>query len=387
MTPGPVPLPQEVLENLALPMEHHRTPEFVALFGRVLERLKQVYLTSEPVFIHTATGSGGMESSLVNCLSPGDKVIAINSGKFGERWADMAETFGAKVTRINVAWGKTVQVADVEAALKKDPDTKAVLCQACETSTGVLHPIRELAQVIAKTPAVFMVDAITALGALPIPMDEWGIDVMIGGSQKAFMLPTGLAFVSLSKKAWALTATAKCPRFYFDLRRERKANENQESYFSTSVAHIRALDLVLDIFLKRGLHAVYERIQTLSKATIMGARELGLESYPEVPSPSLTALKLPEGVDGQKVRATLETTHQVVVMGGQDQLKGKILRIGHMGAISDEDMLVTFRALAKTLNEFTSVSGPGFVSDEKLASSLALISKILKEAPAVVMET
>ena len=365
---------------MALPMEHHRTPEFVTLFGRVLERMKQVYLTSQPVFIHTSTGSGAMESALVNCLSPGDRVIAVVSGKFGERWADMANTFGAKVERLNVTWGQAVRVQDVEDLLKKFPDTKIVMTQACETSTGVLHPVRELAQAVAKTPAIFMVDAITALGALPIPMDEWGIDVMIGGSQKAFMLPTGISFICLSKKAWALTETSKCPKYYFDLRKEKKANEAGESFFSTAVTHIRALDLVLDLFLKQGLHKVYERIQTLSKATILGAREIGLEIFPAIPSPSLSAIKIPDGIDGQKVRSEMETASHVVVMGGQDQLKGKIVRIGHMGAISDQDLLATFDALAKSLNHIK----PGTIAAEKLARAKEIMTATLTAAPAVV---
>jgi aspartate aminotransferase-like enzyme len=382
MTPGPVPLPPEVLENLARPMEHHRTPEFIATWNRVLNNLKTVFMTEQPVFIHTSTGTGGMESALVNCLSPGDHVISVVSGKFGERWADMAETFGARVTRLNVPWGQAVKVSDVERALAAEPHTVAVLSQACETSTGVLHPVRELARAVAKTKAVFMVDAITALGALPIPMDEWQIDVMVGGSQKAFMLPTGIAFISFSQKAWALTEKAKCPRYYFDIRKEKAANDNGESYFSSAVMHVRALDLVLDIFLKAGMHRVYERIQALSKATLVSARELGLSSFPEVPSPSLSALRLPDGIDGQKVRAAMEKDDAVVVMGGQDQLKGKILRIGHMGAIRDEDVLVTIDALAKAIN----IAKPGAIAPEAIAVAKMAASEVLKAAPAVVLK-
>lgn len=379
MTPGPVPLPSEVLQNLALPMEHHRTPEFLALFGRVLERMKSVYLTKEPVFILTSTGSGGMEAALVNTLSPGDKVLAVVSGKFGERWADMAETFGAKVTRLEVPWGQAVRLEDIQSALEKEPETAAVLSQACETSTGVLHPVREIAKAVGRTKAVFLCDAITALGALPIPMDEWGIDVLVGGSQKAFMLPTGISFVSFSQKAWKLAETSKMPKFYFDLRKEKKANANGESYFSTAVMHIRALDLVLDVFLKAGMNRVYERIQTLSKATIIGAREMGLRIFPEVPSPSLTAIRTPDGIDGQNIRSEMETAHKVVVMGGQDQLKGKIIRVGHMGAISDDDLLRTLEALAKSLNTLK----PDTVKPEKLAAALAQARTVLKEAPAL----
>ncbi len=383
MTPGPVPLPPEVLDVLALPMEHHRTPQFMALFARVLENLKKVFVTDEPAFIHTSTGSGGMESAIVNCLSPGDHVIAIVTGKFGERWADMSEAFGCKVTRLTVRWGKAVKVSDVEALLKKFPETVAVLTQSCETSTGVLHPVRELAQLTRTLKTVLMVDAITALGALPLPMDEWGIDVMIGGSQKAFMLPTGLSFISFSKKAWALTATSKIPKFYFDIREERKANENGESFFSTAVTHIRALDLVLTIFLQRGLHKVHERIQVLSKATIIAARDLQLEILSEVPSPSVTAIAMPEGVDSAAVRSHMEKHANVIVMGGQDQLKGKIIRIGNMGAISDENLLTTMKALVAAINE----QKPGFASDETLKSVLDSMSVILRETPAVLSDS
>lgn len=382
MTPGPVPLPPEVLDVLALPMEHHRTPQFMALFSRVLTNLRQVFVSKEAAFIHTSTGSGGLESAIVNCLSPGDHVLAIVSGKFGERWADMAETFGCRVTRLTVEWGQVVRVSDVKDALKKDPDIVAVLTQACETSTGVLHPIRELAQATRETKAVLMVDAITALGALPMPMDEWGIDVMIGGSQKAFMLPTGLSFISFSAKAWALTATSKIPKFYFDIREERRANENGESYFSTAVTHLRALDRVLEIFLERGLHKVHERIQALSKATIVAARELGLSVLSEVPSPSVTALTMPDGVDSAKVRSHMETAANVIVMGGQDRLKGKIIRIGHMGAISDDDLIVTLRALVQAIH----AQKPGFVSDEALAKALDGALEILREMPAVLSD-
>lgn len=382
MTPGPVPLPPEVLDVLARPMEHHRTPEFVTLFGRVLGNLKKIFMTDEPVFIHTSTGSGGMESALVNCLSPGDKVIAIVSGKFGERWAEMAETFGAQVIRIDVPWGKAVRVEDVQAALQKHSDAVAVLCQASETSTTVLHPIREIARLTASHQALFMVDAITALGALPIPMDDWGIDVMVGGSQKAFMLPTGLSFISFSKKAWARVETAKCPRYYFDIRKERAANEAGESGFSSAVTHIRALDLVLEIFLRQGLHRVHERIQALSEATLAAAHEMGLEIFAEVPSPSVTAIQMPTGIDGQKVRADMEKNSLVVVMGGQDQLKGKIIRIGNMGAIRDEDLTLTMEALATSLNRVK----PGLISEEQIAKARSRIHEILRAHPAVVLK-
>jgi aspartate aminotransferase-like enzyme len=382
MTPGPVPLPEEVLEVLARPMEHHRTPEFVALFGRVLQNLKKVFMTNEPCFIQTSTGSGGMESALVNTLSPGDHVLSIVSGKFGERWAEMAEAFGLRVTRLEVEWGRAVRVNDVEEALKKNPDIKAVMTQACETSTGVLHPVRELARATRDSKAILIVDAITALGALPLPMDEWGVDVIIGGSQKAFMLPTGLSFIAFSKKAWSLVEKSTMPKFYFDIREEKKANDNGESLFSSAVTHVRALDLVLDIFLKRGMHKVHERIDALSRASIEAAREMGLKVFSEIASPSVTALAMPEGIDGQKVRADIEKSSHVIVMGGQDRLKGKIIRIGNMGAIRDDDLIATLEALAASLNR----AKPGTVADDRLQAGLARAREILKATPAVVLK-
>jgi len=381
MTPGPVPLPPEVLEILAKPMEHHRTPEFVALWNRVLANLKKVFMTDQPVFVHTSTGSGGMESALVNCLSPGDHIIVIVSGKFGERWAEMAEAFGVKVISIEVTWGKAVTVNELAATLKQFPQAAAVLCQACETSTGVLHPIKDLAHLISQYPALFMVDAITALGALPIPMDQWKIDVLIAGSQKAFMLPTGLSFISFSQKAWLKTATARCPKYYFDIRREKAANDNGESFFSTAVSHVRALNLVLDIFLKQGLDKVQGRIQALSRATLAAASELGLSTFSETPSPSITALKIPDGIDGQKVRAEMEKHDHVIVMGGQDQLKGKIVRIGHMGAISDSDLLRTIHSLAQSINRLK----PATISETQMKKAETIATAILKEVPAVVL--
>ncbi len=382
MTPGPVQLPQEVLNNMALPMEHHRTPEFIALWNRTLANLKRIFNTEQNVFIHTSTGSGGMESALVNTLSPGDHVIAVTSGKFGERWADMAETFGARVTRVEVPWGKAARVAAIEDALRTHPDTVAVLCQACETSTGVLHPIREIARAVSKSKAILLVDGITALGALPMPMDEWGIDVLVAGSQKAFMLPAGLSFISFSKKAWTRVEQAKCPRYYFDIRKEKAANDNGESYFSSAVTHVRALELVLNIFLSQGLERVYGRIQTLSRATLLAAGEMGIEVFPESPSPSLSALVIPEGIDGQKVRAEMEKNDAVIVMGGQDQLKGKIIRIGHMGAIRDEDLLLTLKSFAATLNRLK----PGTVSEERIIAALNKAAEVLRESPMVAMK-
>lgn len=363
LAPGPVNLHPEVRKTLSLPMIHHRTPQFDQILARALKGLKLVFQTQNPVFIHTSTGSGGMESLLVNTLSPGDKVLAIDSGKFGERWAEMAKAFGADVSVLKIPWGQAVNPTDVENFLKNYPQTRAVLCQACETSTGVAHPIEQLGVVIAKYPeTLFLVDGITAVGAYPVPMDKWNIDGLVAGSQKAFMLPTGLSFVSFSKKAWEFVEKAKMPRFYFDVRPEKAANERGETLFSSSVPMIRALDFVLEEVRIKGLTNLYQTIERRASLTRKFAPELSLELFASSPSNSVTALKVPEHLDGQKIRQHLETKFNITIMGGQDQAKGKIIRIGHMGFIEDAHMSQLFESLGRTLMHFD----PKLISESEI---------------------
>lgn len=353
LAPGPVSLHPEVQRALALPMIHHRTPEFDKILARVLVGLKSIFQTSQNVYMHSSTGTGGMESLLVNVLSPGDTVLAVVSGKFGERWAQMAEVFGAKVITHSVPWGEAVKVSDVKLLLEKHPETRVVLCQACETSTAVTHPIRELAALISPRPqTLFLVDAITALGAFPLPMDEWKIDGLVAGSQKALMLPTGLSFVSFSKKAEGFFDQATCPRFYFDIRREKKANASGETFFSSSVSLVRALDVVLTLIEKQGLEKLFGANHRRAEATRIFAQKLGFKLYAQAPSDSVTALTVPTGLDGQKIRLHLEEKYNITIMGGQDQAKGKIIRIGHMGYIQDHEMLRLIQCLGDTLQYF-----------------------------------
>jgi aspartate aminotransferase-like enzyme len=352
MTPGPVPLSPAVRETLSLPMIHHRTPEFDAILKSVMTKLKKTFLTKQPVFMHAATGSGAMESAIVNTLSPGDEVLTIVTGKFGERWNKICEAYGIKYHALNVPWGEAVKVAEVERLLQTLPNVKAVLCQASETSTATMNPVRELADVVRRRAhTIFIVDAITALGAMPLAMDDWGLDVVVSGSQKAFMLPTGLAFIALSEKAWGFYKLAKCPKFYFDLGLERKANEKGETHFSSVVAHIRALDVVLDSLVDTALHNTIRRCEKLAEVTRKAGELYGFKVFSQVPSPAVTALAVPEGIDGAKLRDHLEKEYLVTVMGGQDQLKGKIIRIGHMGYITDDDMYATFEALGLALRD------------------------------------
>ncbi len=378
LAPGPVNLHPEVRKALSLPMIHHRTPEFDKILSRVLKGMREIFQTQQDVYLMTATGSGGMEALLVNILSPGDKVIAIVSGKFGERWAEMAQVYGAQVITLNVPWGEAVSSQTVTELLQKHPDTRAVLCQACETSTAVAHPIKELGAIIKNYPeTLFLVDGITALGAYELPMDAWGIDGVVAGSQKAFMLPTGMAFISFSEKAWKFIPQAKTPRFYFDMRKEKKANSSGETFYSSNVAIIRALDVVLGLISQVGLSKHFAVIRRRANFVRLFAQRLGFTLYAKNPSDSVTALTVPSNMDGQKMRLYLEENFNVTIMGGQDQAKGKIIRVGHMGYIEDSELLQLLSSLGQTLQAFDAQ----FISAEKISSVMSEAKTWLEQNP------
>lgn len=348
LTPGPVPVPHAVLKLFSEPVLHHRTPEFESIFTRALSGLKKVFQTEQSVCILTGTGSAAMEAAVVNTLSPGDEVLCVVSGKFGERWADMCEAFGCHTHRLEIPWGHTLPLDLFEQALRQHSRVKAVLTQVCETSTATLHPVREMAALTRKhaPEALFQADAITAMGCLALPMDEWGLDVMVAGSQKAFMLPTGLSFIGLSARAWKAAETSQIKKYYFNLRSEKAANAKNQTYFSTPTPLIRGLDRVLSEMNQKGISQIQARSERLSEVTRETAAELGFATFSQSPSPSVTALRMPEGIPGEAFRDWLETERGLCVMGGQDQLKGQVLRIGHMGDISNDDMRAFFEALA-----------------------------------------
>lgn len=352
MAPGPVKISQEVRKALSLPMLHHRTPTFARELENCLELLKSFFQTQQPVLMIPSTGSGGMEAAIVNVFSPGDSVAVVVSGKFGQRWADIARTFGLSVHIIDVPWGHAVTPAQVENFLNTHPDIKGVLTQACETSTATWHPIKELAATVGRHKNVLLlVDGITAVGCAPMLFDQWGIDVLVAGSQKALALPTGLSFVVLSDKAWKANTQAKCPRYYFNLLNEKQANEKGQTFFSSAVSHIRALNVFLNQVEGSGLTSLIRRTGNLAQCTRKAAEELGLKIFSQSPSPSVTAICVPESVDGALLRSHMESQYKVTVMGGQDHLKGKIIRIGHMGDISNLDQLATIEALALSLKD------------------------------------
>lgn len=332
--------------------------------------LKRVYETDQPVLIQTSTGSGVMESAVVNTLSPDDEVLCVVAGKFGERWAEICKAYGIRVHEFQVEWGKSLPLDEFENQLKKRPQVKAVFTQACETSTGTAFPMQEMAKLTrSHTEALFIVDAITAMACMDLPMDQWGLDVVVAGSQKAFMLPTGLGFIGLSKKAQEASQKSRSPKFYWDWTSELKVYP-KTTHFSSPNSLIVALAEVLKIFEKAGLQTVKQRCKALSQATRAGVEALGLKVFSESPSASLTAFSLPDGVEGEKLRQWLEDERNITVMGGQERLKNRILRVGHMGAITNEDLMSFFKALADGLKrdlppDFEKVLNPPLSSSKE----------------------
>lgn len=345
LAPGPVNLHPKVREILSQPMIHHRTREFDRIFSEVRENIQFIFASSNPVYFLTATGSGGMEAALVNTLSPGEEVLVVEAGKFGQRWTQMAQAFGLKVKVISVPWGEAADPNQIKREIT--PQTKALFIQACETSTGVSHPIEAIGGML-KTEfpdLLFIVDGITAVGAYPILMDDWGIDVLIAGSQKAFMLPTGMSFLAFSKKAEGHWQSAKMPRYYFDIREEHKANLKGETWFSSNVNILRALDWVLKKIKEMGLKSHFDFLFFRAQLMQEFLRLANLKSFTKFPSPSLSIILLPESLHHQPLVDIFEKNWNITLMGGQDALKGKVLRVGHMGHITPEAWLYLMEAL------------------------------------------
>ncbi len=345
-SPGPTPVPERVLLAMAQPLVHHRDPAYEEIFAEVREGLKYIFQTEQDVLVLASSGTGAMEAAIVNTLSPGDGVLVIRGGKFGERWGEICEAYGLRVVPLDVTWGEAVDPILVERTLEADPSLRAVLVQACETSTGVLHPVKELADLVRdREGTILVVDAISALGAVDLPMDRWGIDVMVTGSQKALMLPPGLGFIALSEKAWGFVERSTLPKYYFDLKKERASQRKNQSQFTPAISLVVGLREALRMIREEGLEGVFRRHELLAKATREAAKALGLELLAEVPSPTLTAIRVPQGVDGVKLKRALEDEFGLVVAGGQAHLKGKIIRIAHMGYFQPVDVLQVVAAL------------------------------------------
>ena len=352
LSPGPTPIPNEVALAMAETMIHHRTPQFAKIFLEVREGLKQLFGTKNDVLVLASSGTGAMEAAVANLFSAGDKVLVVNGGKFGERWLDISKAFGLKPIDLKVEWGKAVKAEAVERSLKSDPDIQAVLIQASETSTTVWHPVGEIARLTRNGPFL-LVDGVTAVGVAPVPLDEWGIDVLLTGSQKAMMLPPGLGLIALSDRAWARTEKAKLPRHYFDLRLERKNQQKGSAAFTPAVSLIFGLRASLQLMRQEGLERVYARHDRLARATRAAATAMGLKLLaPESPSPAATGIYMPEGVNADKLLDYLRDRMGITFAEGQDQLRGRIIRIAHVGYMGAFDVLVAIGALEMALRKF-----------------------------------
>ncbi len=353
LAPGPTPIPPEILTAMSMPIIHHRSTDFIPIMQSARKGLKKLYQTKNDVLILCSTGTGGMVGSVNNFFSPGDKVLVINGGKFGERWTKICREYGLKVREIEVDWGYAVKPEAVAKALRSNKGIKGVFVQATETSTGVNHDIKALGEIVKKKAnTLFVVDAISALVAHDIKTDAWGIDVMVGGSQKGLMLPPGLAFVSVSDKAWKFADKARSPKFYFDFKKERASQAKNQTTFTSAVTLIIGLNESLRLLQKEGLRKVFKRHKHLAEAARQAVKALGLELFPkESPSNSLTAIVAPKGLDGQEIYKNLKDKFGITAAGGQDQARGKVFRIAHLGYSGMFDIITAVSGIEMVLAE------------------------------------
>lgn len=353
LTPGPTPLPESVVSVFARPIIHHRTPVFQTLFEDVKAGLKYLFQTKQDVIMLAATGTGAMDAAVSNLFRKGDKVITINCGKFGERWTKISKAYGLTPVEMKFEAGEAPEAKQVEDMVRANPDAKAILFQASETSTGVRLPTQEICQIAKKSNMLTVCDAITACGVFDLPMDEWGIDVLITGSQKALMIPPGLAFIALSDKAWAQSESSDLPRFYFDLAKERKALGKNQTAWTPAISLIQGLQESLRMIKEEGLHNVFKRHDLLARATRNAVQALGLEMLSKkAPSLAVTAVKVPSTIkEGKQIPKMMRDKYGVTIAGGQDELEGKIFRLSHFGYCDKFDIVTGISCLELVLND------------------------------------
>ncbi|RFT16075.1 MAG: Serine--glyoxylate aminotransferase [Candidatus Saccharicenans subterraneus] len=372
LSPGPTPVPESVLSVAAEPIIHHRTPEFSKIFMEVTEGLKYVFGTKEDVYILAASGTGAMETAVINTLSPGDKVITINGGKFGERWGNICRAFGLDTKEIVLPWGEDFSPEQLAEEIKKNPGVKAVFTTLSETSTGAIFDIKGFGEVVAATEAILVVDGISGLGATACYMDDWKIDVLVTGSQKSFMIPPGLAYLAFSPKAWKLVETSKLPKFYFDIKKYRKNLEKQTTPWTPAVSLIIQQKKALDIIRNMGLDNLLRHHQILGEATRAAVKAIGLELLAKKPGNILTAVKTPAGVDGNKLVKTMQSKYMAYISNAQEPHKGEFFRIAHLGYMGGFDIITALSALEMTLLDL------GY-DKFQAGASVAAAQKILRE--------
>jgi serine---pyruvate transaminase len=351
MAPGPTPVPSEVLLAMAQPMIHHRTPEYEALSVEVRAGLKRLFQTTQDVLPFASSGTGAMEAAVVNTLSPGDTAVVLRAGTFGERWEQICGAYGVNVIPLSAPFGETVPPAAFAEALSRQPEARVVLMQHSESSTGVLHDVRGIAAVTRQTAALLVVDAVSSLGIADLRMDEWGVDMVVAGSQKGLMLPPGLSFCAVSERAWSQVAASRLPKYYFDLTAERKWEARNEPRFTPAVSLMLGLRQVLRLIESETLPGALRRHERLARATRAGVEALGLELFARAtPSPALTAVVAPPGIDGETIVSTYSASHNITIAGGQGEMKGRVFRLGHMGYVGDFDVLAALAALEQVLH-------------------------------------
>jgi aspartate aminotransferase-like enzyme len=350
--PGPTSVPPEVLLELAKPVLHHREPQFLETLSEVRDGLRYLFQTSGEVIILSASGTGAMEAAVANLFSAGDRALVISGGKFGERWAEICRTYGVEAVALEVPWGEAVKPSDVADALARDASVRGVCVQACETSTGAAHDVRALGEVVRAHPhVVLIVDAVSALGAVDVRTDEWGLDAVVGGSQKAMMLPPGLAFVAMSAKAWQRAGQTNLPRYYFDLPKIRSELVQDDHPYTLPTSLVVALRESLGYVRAEGLDRIFRRHRQLAEATRAGIKALGLSLLAEKsPSDALTVVRVPEGIDGARLPKLFQELCNITIVGGQDRLRGKVFRLAHMGYVDTFDVVTMVSAVEFVLH-------------------------------------
>ncbi len=349
--PGPTPLPSEVLQAMTKQMINHRGVEFGQILSGVTDKLKQLFQTKGDVFLLTGSGTGGLEAAIVNTLSPGDTVLSVSIGVFGERFAAIAGQFGAEVIPLRFEWGKAADVDAVRQALQAEPKIKAVLVTHNETSTGVTNDLASISSVVKEFDKLLLVDAISGLGSISLPVDEWHCDVTVTGSQKGWMAPPGLAMVSVSQEAWQAHSKAKMPRFYWDFTRAKSYLEKWQTPWTPAISTVFALSISLEMMLREGLHNIIARHARVAKAARDGVKSLGLPLFADEShaSNTVTAVASAGGLDTKKMLQILREEHKVILGGGQQRLDGKIFRIGHLGWVTEDDIKTVISALRVAL--------------------------------------
>lgn len=360
MTPGPTPVPEDTLLEMAKPVFFHRSPQFKQILTEVQDDLRYVFCTRNPVITLTSSGTGGMEAAVVNSFPTGSTVIVCHAGRWGERWRGICKAFGIEVISVAAPYGQAVQPEQLRQALAEHPNVQGVMTTLSETSTGVGHDIAAFGKLVANTPAILLVDAISGLGVMPCRVDDWHVDICVTGSQKALMMPPGLAFVSVSDKAWKLIeANSQCRTFYFDLKKYKAKLAESDTPYTPANTLIRALRLSLKRFRTEGNEAVWARYSRIASAARAGMQALGLELFAARPADSLTVAHVPAGIDGNTLLSKLEKQYGVKLANGQDTLKGKIIRLAHMGYIDQFDVLAAISALELVLQEMGFPVEPG----------------------------